>query len=328
MRNKLYMVIPCYNEQEVLPETSKRLKEKLSTLVKAGKIDPESRIIFVNDGSKDRTWEIIRRLHEEDPVFGGVNLSRNRGHQNALLAGLMTVKDHADMAISMDADLQDDINAIDEMVEKYLNGTDIVYGVRSSRAKDTFFKKATAEGFYKLMNTMGVNTVFNHADYRLMSKRAVEGLAEFREVNLFLRGIVPMIGYSTDVVYYERGERFAGESKYPLGKMLSFAIEGITSLSTKPIRMITFLGFFIFLVSIGILIYSLVRHFMGATIVGWTTLMVSVWAIGGLILLSLGVVGEYIGKIYLETKARPRFLIEEFLNDTENAKKPEEKTER
>ena len=328
MRNKLYMVIPCYNEQEVLPETSKRLKEKLSTLVKAGKIDPESRIVFVNDGSKDRTWEIIRRLHEEDPVFGGVNLSRNRGHQNALLAGLMTVKDHADMAISMDADLQDDINAIDEMVEKYLNGTDIVYGVRSSRAKDTFFKKATAEGFYKLMNTMGVNTVFNHADYRLMSKRALEGLAEFREVNLFLRGIVPMIGYSTDVVYYERGERFAGESKYPLGKMLSFAIEGITSLSTKPIRMITFLGFFIFLVSIGILIYSLVRHFMGATIVGWTTLMVSVWAIGGLILLSLGVVGEYIGKIYLETKARPRFLIEEFLNDTENAKKPEEKPER
>lgn len=328
MRNKLYMVIPCYNEQEVLPETSKRLKEKLSTLVKAGKIDPESRIIFVNDGSKDRTWEIIRRLHEEDPVFGGVNLSRNRGHQNALLAGLMTVKDHADMAISMDADLQDDINAIDEMVEKYLNGTDIVYGVRSSRAKDTFFKKATAEGFYKLMNTMGVNTVFNHADYRLMSKRALEGLAEFREVNLFLRGIVPMIGYSTDVVYYERGERFAGESKYPLGKMLSFAIEGITSLSTKPIRMITFLGFFIFLVSIGILIYSLVRHFMGATIVGWTTLMVSVWAIGGLILLSLGVVGEYIGKIYLETKARPRFLIKEFLNDTENAKKPEEKPER
>ena len=328
MRNKLYMVIPCYNEQEVLPETSKRLKEKLSTLVKAGKIDPESRIIFVNDGSKDRTWEIIRRLHEEDPVFGGVNLSRNRGHQNALLAGLMTVKDHADMAISMDADLQDDINAIDEMVEKYLNGTDIVYGVRSSRAKDTFFKKATAEGFYKLTNIMGVNTVFNHADYRLMSKRALEGLAEFREVNLFLRGIVPMIGYSTDVVYYERGERFAGESKYPLGKMLSFAIEGITSLSTKPIRMITFLGFFIFLVSIGILIYSLVRHFMGATIVGWTTLMVSVWAIGGLILLSLGVVGEYIGKIYLETKARPRFLIEEFLNDTKNAKKPEEKTER
>ena len=327
-KNKLYIVVPCYNEEQVLGETSKRLKIKCENLIQKGQISKDSKIVFVDDGSKDRTWEIIRRLHEEDPVFGGVNLSRNRGHQNALLAGLMTVKDHADMAISMDADLQDDINAIDEMVEKYLNGIDIVYGVRSSRAKDTFFKKATAEGFYKLMNTMGVNTVFNHADYRLMSKRALEGLAEFREVNLFLRGIVPMIGYSTDVVYYERGERFAGESKYPLGKMLSFAIEGITSLSTKPIRMITFLGFFIFLVSIGILIYSLVRHFMGATIVGWTTLMVSVWAIGGLILLSLGVVGEYIGKIYLETKARPRFLIEEFLNDTENAKKPEEKPER
>ena len=227
----------------------------------------------------------------------------------------MTVKDCADMVISMDADLQDDINAMDEMIEKYLAGTDIVYGVRSSRARDTFFKKATAEFFYKMMNLMGANTVFNHADYRLMSKRALEGLAEFGEVNLFLRGIVPMIGYTCDVVYYERGERFAGESKYPLGKMVAFAVEGITSLSTKPIRLITGLGFFIFLVSIAILIYSVVRHFMGATIVGWTTLMVSVWAIGGLILLSLGVVGEYVGKIYLESKARPRFIIENFLND-------------
>ncbi|MGN0377605.1 MAG: glycosyltransferase family 2 protein [Suilimivivens sp.] len=317
MDNKLYLVIPCYNEEEVLPETAKRLKEKINALISCGKIDPGSRIVFVNDGSKDRTWEIIRSLHEKDSVFSGINLSRNRGHQNALLAGLMTVKDHADMTISMDADLQDDINAIDEMVDKYLGGIDIVYGVRSSRAKDTFFKKATAEGFYKLMNSMGANTVFNHADYRLMSKRALEGLAEFQEVNLFLRGIVPMIGYPTDVVYYERGERFAGESKYPLGKMLSFAIEGITSLSIKPIRLITFLGFFIFLVSLGILVYSLVRHFMGATIVGWTTLMVSVWGIGGLILLSLGVVGEYIGKIYLETKARPRFIIEQFLNEEE-----------
>ena len=268
----------------------------------------------MNDGSADRTWEIIRALHEQDPLYSGINLSRNRGHQNALLAGLMTAKDYADMVISMDADLQDDIDAVDEMIEKYLQGIDIVYGVRSSRAKDTFFKKATAEGFYKIMNTMGANTVFNHADYRLMSRRSLEGLSEFQEVNLFLRGIVPMIGFSWDVVYYEGGERFAGESKYPLKKMLSFAIEGITSLSTKPIRMITGLGFFIFLVSIGMLIYSLVRHFTGATIVGWTTLMVSVWAIGGLILLSLGVVGEYIGKIYLETKARPRYLIEEFLN--------------
>ena len=323
MNNKLYMVIPCYNEEEVLPETSRRLKEKVNALIEKGKIDKGSRIVFVNDGSKDRTWEIIKTLHEEDFVFSGINLTRNRGHQNALLAGLMTVMDDADMAISMDADLQDDIDAIDEMIDKYLDGIDIVYGVRSSRAKDTFFKKATAEGFYKIMNSMGANTVFNHADYRLMSKRALEGLSRFQEVNLFLRGIVPMIGYPTDVVYYERGERFAGESKYPLGKMLSFAIEGITSLSTKPIRMITFLGFFIFLVSIGILIYSLVRHFMGATIVGWTTLMVSVWGIGGLILLSLGVVGEYIGKIYLETKARPRFIVEQFLDEAAQREKNE-----
>ena len=323
MNNKLYMVIPCYNEEEVLPETSKRLREKINSLIEKGKIDKESRIVFVNDGSKDKTWEIIKTLHEEDPVFSGINLTRNRGHQNALLAGLMTVMDYADMTISMDADLQDDVDAIDEMIDKYLDGIDIVYGVRSSRAKDTFFKKATAEGFYKIMNSMGANTVFNHADYRLMSKRALEGLSQFQEVNLFLRGIVPMIGYPTDVVYYERGERFAGESKYPLGKMLSFAIEGITSLSTKPIRMITFLGFFIFLVSIGILIYSLVRHFMGATIVGWTTLMVSVWGIGGLILLSLGVVGEYIGKLYLETKARPRFIVEQFLDEAAQREKNE-----
>ncbi len=314
MENILYLVIPCYNEEEVLPETSSRLKEKMNDLLKKNKIAPQSRVVFVNDGSKDNTWEIIKSLHQSDKLFGGINLSRNRGHQNALLAGLLTVKDYADMVISMDADLQDDINAIDEMIDKYLNGADIVYGVRSSRQKDTFFKRATAEGFYKAMNTMGANTVFNHADYRLMSKRALEGLAQYGEVNLFLRGIVPMIGYQADVVYYERGERFAGESKYPLGKMLSFAVEGITSLSTKPIRMITGLGFFIFVVSIGMLIYSLVRHFMGATIVGWTTLMVSLWAIGGLILLSLGVVGEYIGKIYLETKARPRFIIEQFLN--------------
>lgn len=315
MGNILYMVIPCYNEEEALPETSVRLQKKIYELIHKKKIDEKSRIIFINDGSKDRTWDLIKELHQKDKIFGGINLSRNRGHQNALLAGLMTVKEYADMVISMDADLQDDINAVDEMVDKYLSGIDIVYGVRSSRNKDSFLKKATAEGFYKVMNTMGANTVFNHADYRLMSKRALEGLAQYGEVNLFLRGIVPMIGYPEDVVYYERGERIAGKSKYPFGKMLSFAVEGITSLSTKPIRMITALGFMIFLVSIGMLIYSLVRHFMGATIVGWTTLMVSVWAIGGLILLSLGVVGEYIGKIYLETKSRPRFMIEQFLND-------------
>ena len=315
MNEKLYLVIPCYNEEEVLPETSKRLKEKLLHLMEAEKISRNSRIVFVNDGSADKTWEIIQKLHEQDSLFSGINLSRNRGHQNALLAGLMTVKSHADFVISMDADLQDDINAVDEMIDKYYSGIDIVYGVRSSRAKDSFFKKATAEGFYKTMNAMGANTVFNHADYRLMSRRALEGLAEFGEVNLFLRGIVPMIGYPWDVVYYERGERFAGESKYPLGKMVSFAVEGITSLSVKPLRMITGLGFLIFLVSIGMLVYSFIRHFMGATIVGWTTLMVSVWAIGGLILLSLGVVGEYIGKIYLESKMRPRFIIEEFLHE-------------
>ena len=313
----LYVVVPCYNEQEVLAETSKRLREKFQTLIGSGKIDEKSRIVFVNDGSKDNTWKIIEELHRQDNLFSGINLSRNRGHQNALLAGLMTVKDCADVAISMDADLQDDINAMDEMLNKYYGGCDVVYGVRSKRATDTFFKRFTAESFYKMMNAMGANTVYNHADYRLMSKRALEGLAEFKEVNLFLRGMVPMIGYTSDVVYYERSERFAGESKYPLKKMISFAIEGITSLSTKPIKMITNLGVFIFLFSFVILIYSLIRHFSGDTVAGWTTIIVSVWAIGGLILLSLGIIGEYIGKIYLESKERPRYIIEQFLNEKE-----------
>lgn len=313
----LYVVVPCYNEQEVLAETSKRLREKFQTLIGSGKIDEKSRIVFVNDGSKDNTWKIIEELHRQDNLFSGINLSRNRGHQNALLAGLMTVKDCADVAISMDADLQDDINAMDEMLDKYYGGCDVVYGVRSKRATDTFFKRFTAESFYKMMNAMGANTVYNHADYRLMSKRALEGLAEFKEVNLFLRGMVPMIGYPSDVVYYERSERFAGESKYPLKKMISFAIEGITSLSTKPIKMITNLGVFIFLFSFVILIYSLIRHFSGDTVAGWTTIIVSVWAIGGLILLSLGIIGEYIGKIYLESKERPRYIVEQFLNEKE-----------
>lgn len=313
----LYVVVPCYNEQEVLAETSKRLREKFRTLIGSGKIDEKSRIVFVNDGSKDNTWKIIEELHRQDNLFSGINLSRNRGHQNALLAGLMTVKDCADVAISMDADLQDDINAMDEMLDKYYGGCDVVYGVRSKRATDTFFKRFTAESFYKMMNAMGANTVYNHADYRLMSKRALEGLAEFKEVNLFLRGMVPMIGYPSDVVYYERSERFAGESKYPLKKMISFAIEGITSLSTKPIKMITNLGVFIFLFSFVILIYSLIRHFSGDTVAGWTTIIVSVWAIGGLILLSLGIIGEYIGKIYLESKERPRYIVEQFLNEKE-----------
>ena len=314
MNDTLYIVVPCYNEEEVLPETARRLKAKVEELQGAGKIGPDSRILFVNDGSRDRTWEIISALHRSDPVFSGVDLSRNRGHQNALLAGLMTAKDRCGMAISMDADLQDDIGAVDAMVDKFHAGCDIVYGVRSSRKKDTFFKRFTAEGFYRVMNFLGAETVFNHADYRLLSRRALEGLEQFKEVNLFLRGIVPMIGYTSATVEYERGERFAGESKYPLKKMLSFAMEGITSLSTKPIRYITGLGFLVFLVSIIMLIYSIVRWAMGETILGWASLICSVWAIGGLILLSLGVIGEYIGKIYLETKGRPRFLIREVLD--------------
>ncbi len=315
MSDILYIVLPCYNEEAVLPETARRLKEKMRALKDKGRISGRSRVVFVNDGSADGTWSIIEKLHGEDPLFSGINLSRNRGHQNALLAGLMTVRSHADMVISMDADLQDDIDAVDEMVDKYYEGFDVVYGVRSSRKTDTFFKRFTAQSFYRLMDKMGAKTVYNHADYRLLSGRALDGLSEYGEVNLFLRGIVPMVGYKSDVVYYERAERFAGESKYPLTKMLSFAMEGITSLSTTPIRMITWLGFMIFIVSLGMLVYSLIRHAIGATVVGWTFLSVSVWAIGGLILLSLGVIGEYIGKIYLETKARPRYLVERFLDE-------------
>lgn len=313
--NILYTVIPCYNEEDALPETARRLGEKYAALIASGAISGKSRIVFVNDGSKDRTWELICALHQENALFTGINLSRNRGHQNALLAGLMTVRSHADMVISMDADLQDDIGAMDEMIAKYADGCDVVYGVRSSRKKDSFFKRFTAEAFYRLMNRLGANTVFNHADYRLLSRRALDGLAEFKEVNLFLRGIVPMIGYRSDTVLYERGERLAGESKYPLKKMLAFAFEGITSLSTKPIRMITALGFLIFFVSIVMLIIFIVQFFMGLTVPGWASVIVSLWAIGGLLMLAVGVVGEYIGKIYLEAKARPRFLIAEFLED-------------
>ncbi len=319
--NTLYIVVPCYNEEEVLPETSRRLREKVERLMDKGLVSPNSRILFVNDGSKDKTWELIADLHRSCPLFSGVDLTRNRGHQNALLAGLMTAKDRADMVISMDADLQDDVDAVDAMVEKYFEGCDVVYGVRSSRKKDSFFKRVTAEGFYRFMNLLGANVVFNHADYRLMSKRALEGLAEFKEVNLFLRGLVPMVGYNTGTVEYERGERFAGESKYPLKKMLAFAMEGITSLSTKPIRLITALGFLIFLVSVVMLITFIVQWALGMTVIGWASVICSVWAIGGLILLALGVIGEYIGKIYLEAKGRPRYLIRDVL-DTNN---PDEK---
>lgn len=314
MNNKLYLVVPCYNEEAVILETAKQLQKKMASLISTSKIDPDSHVVFVNDGSSDRTWELIQELHQENALFSGINLSRNRGHQNALLAGLLTVKELADMVISMDADLQDDINAIDEMVEKYLDGCDIVYGVRSQRKKDTFFKRFTAESFYRLMNFLGANTVFNHADYRLMSRRAIDGLASFQEVNLFLRGIVPMIGYRTDTVYYERNERFAGESKYPLKKMFAFAMEGITSLSIKPIRIITSVGILILIASVAMLVYALVSFFTGASVAGWASIMVSIWGLGGLTIFAIGVVGEYIGKIYMETKQRPRFLIDTFLN--------------
>lgn len=317
MDSVLYIVIPCYKEQEVLRETASRLQNKMKTLIAGGTISPKSRVLFVNDGSTDNTWQIISDLHKENPLFSGVNLSRNRGHQNALLAGLMIAKEKADMVISMDADLQDDINAVDQMIEKFYAGCDIVYGVRSQREKDSFFKRFTAESFYRVMNALGAETVFNHADYRLLSKRALDGLSEFKEVNLFLRGIVPLIGYRTDVVEYERGERFAGESKYPLKKMLSFAMEGITSLSTKPLHCISALGFFIFIVSLLMLVYFIFEWAVGKTVIGWASVICSVWAIGGLILLSLGVIGEYIGKIYMETKARPRFIIQDVLDEEE-----------
>jgi len=309
----LYLVIPCYNEEEVLPETTRRLTTKLEGLIQQGQIDPRSKIVYVNDGSKDGTWPLIARLHQENPLVNGINLSRNRGHQNALLAGLMTVKGQADMVISMDADLQDDIDAIDRFIAKYYDGCDVVYGVRSARQTDSWFKRTTAQGFYKLMKFFGVDIVYNHADYRLMSRRALEELEHYEEVNLFLRGLVPLIGFRSDVVPYERHERFAGESKYPLKKMISFALDGITSFSIKPIRFITGLGVCIFVISLLMLLYFLIVHWTGHTVAGWTSIMVSVWAIGGLQLLAIGIIGEYIGKTYMETKKRPRFIIEEYL---------------
>ena len=323
MNNRLYIVVPCYKEEAVLPETSRRLREKLEALIKQGKIDRDSRILFVNDGSKDRTWPLIEQYHKEAPeIFSGINLSRNRGHQNALLAGLSTAVTRADMVISMDADLQDDINAVDAMIDEYHNGSDIVYGVRSKRETDTFFKRFTAEGFYKIMQALGVDIVFNHADYRLMSRRALEGLMQFSEVNLFLRGIVPQIGYPSTTVTYARAERFAGESKYPLKKMIAFAADGITSFSVKPIRLVFFAGVFIFLCSLVMFIYAIITKAAGRSTSGWSSLMASIWMLGGIQLLGLGIVGEYIGKIYNETKRRPRFIIEQILdtNDEEQEK--------
>lgn len=309
MSNVLYLVIPCYNEEEVLYETSKRLLEKINTMITNELISDKSKILFVNDGSKDKTWSIIEELNGSNDIFCGINLSRNRGHQNALLAGLMIAKEYSDMTISLDADLQDDVDVIDKFVQQYYEGCDIVYGVRSSRQTDTIFKRTTALAFYKLMSILGVDMVYNHADYRLMSKRTLDGLSEYKEVNLFLRGMIPLIGYKYSIVEYERHERFAGESKYPLKKMIAFALDGITSLSIKPIRIITCLGFTIFFAGGIALIYSLVVKFIGRAVTGWTSLTLSIWFLGGIQLLSLGVIGEYVGKMYNETKRRPRFII-------------------
>ncbi|MEM1485107.1 glycosyltransferase family 2 protein [Oscillospiraceae bacterium PP1C4] len=314
MNNILYLVIPCYNEQEVLPETSKRLTAKMNGMIDRGIISPQSRVLLVDDGSRDTTWQMIADLHKQNPLFSGLKLSHNQGHQNALVAGLMTARSLADITISLDADLQDDVDAIDRFVAEYQNGCDIVYGVRSARDKDTFFKRTTAVGYYRFLKMMGVEIVENHADYRLMSRRALDALAEYGEVNLFLRGIVPLIGFRTSVVEYERSERFAGESKYPLKKMLAFAIDGITSFSVKPIRLITTLGVLIFGASMLALIWLLITRLFGHTVQGWTTLMGSIWALGGIQLLCLGIIGEYVGKLYKEVKHRPRFIIDSFLN--------------
>jgi len=315
MASKLFVVIPCYNEEEVLPETSKRLVKKMAELEKKGLITPDSKVLLVNDGSRDRTWELICELHKENPMFEGVKLSRNRGHQNALLAGLMTAKGRCDVSISMDADLQDDMDAMDRFLEKYEEGCEIVYGVRNKRDTDTFFKRETALMFYRLMKALGVDITFNHADYRLMSNRALEALSQFEEVNLFLRGLAPLVGFQSDVVYYDRSERFAGESKYPFKKMLAFAIDGITSFSVKPLRLITTVGLVIFVVSLLMLLYTLVSWVTGNAVLGWTSTLASIWMIGGIQLLCLGVIGEYVGKIYNETKRRPRFIIDRYVNE-------------
>ena len=305
----LYIVIPCYNEQEVLPITAPMFLQKLADLTAAGKISPESRVLFVNDGSKDRTWEIICDLAARDPHYVGICQSRNRGHQNAVLAGLMEAKSRCDITISIDCDGQDDINAMDAMVDAYRDGCDVVYGVRSKRETDTFFKRFTAESFYKLLNAMGAEVVFNHADYRLMSARVLEEFARFREVNLFLRGMVPLVGFKSTCVTYERHERMAGESHYPLSKMLALAFDGITSLSIKPIRFITGFGVFVALVSFIGVLWAVIEAALGLTVSGWASMTSIICFVSGVQLICLGVIGEYIGKIYLESKHRPRYII-------------------
>ena len=321
MEATVYFVIPCYNEEAVLPETTRRMTDKLNAMRAAGLIGEKSRILYVDDGSKDRTWELVSQFNRENPWVEGVKLSHNRGHQHALLCGLMSAMPRCDAATSMDADLQDDIDALDQFVKKFQEGCDVVYGVRNKRDTDTWFKRTTAEGFYKVMQLLGVDVVFNHADYRLMSKLALEALSEYREVNLFLRGIVPLIGYRSDYVYYDRHERFAGESKYPLKKMLSFALDGITSFSVKPLKLISNLGILISVLSILGLLYALISYFAGWAVTGWTAIVCSIWLLGGLQMLCLGVVGGYIGKIYSEVKARPRYRVEEYLENP-GEKKP------
>ena len=307
----LYIVIPCYNEEAVLPVTSGMFREKLRSLTKAGRINEKSRILFVNDGSKDRTWEIIQELSEKDEHFQGIAQSRNRGHQNAVLAGLMEAKDRCDITISIDCDGQDDIDAMDRMIEEYRNGCEIVYGVRAARDTDSFFKRTTAQGFYKFLNFMGAEVVYNHADYRLMSNRALQALAQFREVNLYLRGMVPLVGFKSTSVYYDRHERIAGESHYPLKKMMGLAFDGVTSLSVKPIRMITITGLIISLLSFIAIVWALITALTGHAVAGWASTACIVCFVGGILSLFLGVIGEYIGKIYLEVKDRPRYIIAE-----------------
>lgn len=309
MQPILYIVIPCYNEEQVLPITSGLFLDKLTQLIKQNKIDRLSKVVFVNDGSKDKTWEIICQLAEHEECIEGITLSRNRGHQNAVLAGLMEVKERCDITITIDCDGQDDINAMDQMIDAYLDGCDVVYGVRSSRHTDSFMKRITAEGFYKVLNWMGAEVVFNHADYRLLSSRVLQELAEFKEVNIYLRGMIPLIGFKSTSVYYERQERYAGESHYPLRKMLALAFDGITSLSIKPIRMITGLGIFIALLSFVGVIWSVYVRIMGNAVSGWASMTCLICFLGGIQLICLGILGEYIGKIYLETKARPRYII-------------------
>ena len=316
---KLYITIPCYNEEEVLPETSKRIGGLLNALIDSGEVSSESKILFIDDGSKDKTWEIIQSLSNEK-IFEGVKLSKNFGHQGALMAGLMTVREICDCAVSVDADLQDDLNAIPLMLEKFKQGCDVVYGVRKKRKTDSWFKRNTAHFFYKLMKVLGADVLENHADYRLMSKRALEALSDFKEVNLFLRGIVRLVGYKSEVVYYDRIERFAGESKYPLRKMLSFAFDGITSFSIKPIRLVWGLGIFVCFLAIIAAIYTFGSWLAGNSVTGWSSLMISIWFLGGVQLISVGVIGEYIGKIYKETKARPIYIIEENTLGTDKKK--------